>query len=154
MKLRYINFLFFIFLIHLPLSAQVNDNIILKGVNIIDGRNNLLNNMDIQLMGSKIISIYKSRQVAYPDSIKVLDLTGKFLIPGLIDTHVHLGQMDITTSPDRARKEFRRWLFSGITSVREMSGDARLIAYEKRLITIIKFLGRIFITPPILEDRI
>ena len=141
MKLRYINFLFFIFLIHSPLSAQVNDNIILKGVNIIDGRNNLLNNMDIQLKDSKIISIYKSRQVAYPDSINVLDLTGKYVIPGLIDSHVHLGRLDIYNSPERARKEFRRWLFSGITTVREMSGDARLIAYEKRLIAINQIPG-------------
>ena len=125
----------------MPLSAQDNEYSILKGVNIIDGRNNMLNNMDLRLKGSKIISIYKSKKVAYPDSIKVLDLTGKFLIPGLIDTHVHLGQLDIFTSPDRARKEFRKWLYSGVTAVREMNGDARLIAYEKRLIAINQIPG-------------
>lgn len=125
----------------MPSLAQDNQYSIIKGVNIIDGRNKVFKNMDLQLRGSKIISIYESKKVAYPDSVKVLDLTGKFLIPGLIDTHVHLGQLDIITSPDRARKEFRRWLYSGVTSVREMSGDARLIAYEKRLISINQIPG-------------
>jgi len=141
MKLRDIIFILLILAIHLPLSAQVSNQTILKGVNIIDGRNNFLSNMDIQIEGSRIKSIYKSKKIAYPDSVKVLDLTGKFLIPGLIDTHVHLGQLDIITSPDRARNEFRRWLYSGVTSVREMSGDARLIAYEKRLIAINQIPG-------------
>ncbi len=141
MRFRHINFLLLILLIQLPSLAQDNEYSIIKGVIIIDGRNNVLNNMDIQLKGSKIISIYNSKKVAYPDSIKVLDLTGKFLIPGLIDTHVHLGQMDIFNSPDRARKEFRKWLYSGVTAVREMNGDARLIAYEKRLIAINQIPG-------------
>jgi hypothetical protein len=141
MKFRDINFLILILLINLPLLAQVNDNTVLKGVNIIDGRNNFLNNMDIRIEGSKIISINKSRQAAYADSVNVLDLTDKYVIPGLMDSHVHLGQLDVVKSPDLTRKELRRKLFSGITTVREMSGDARLIAYEKRLIAINQIPG-------------
>ena len=141
MKLRDIIFILLFLAMHLPLSAQVSDQTILKGVNIIDGRSNFLINMDIQIEGSRIISIYKSKQVAYDDTINVLDLTGKYVLPGLIDSHVHLGQLDVIQSPDLARKEFRRKLFSGITTVREMSGDARLIAYEKRLIAINQIPG-------------
>ena len=108
MKFRHINFLLLILLIQLPSLAQDNEYSIIKGVIIIDGRNNVLNNMDIQLKGSKIISIYNSKKVAYPDSIKVLDLTGKFLIPGLIDTHVHLGQMDIFNFTRSSKKRISK----------------------------------------------
>ena len=141
MKLRDANFLLLILLIHLPLLAQINNNTVLKGVNIIDGKNNLLDNMDVRIEGSKIVSISESKQIAYPDSINVLDLTGKYIIPGLIDSHVHLGQFRIFDSPDRTRKEFRKWLYSGVTTVRDMSGDARLIAYEKRLIALNRIPG-------------
>jgi imidazolonepropionase-like amidohydrolase len=55
----------------------------------------------------------------------VVDLTGKFALPGLIDTHQHLG-----TLPHReaAEAQLRRMLYGGITAVRDMAGDARFLA--------------------------
>lgn len=54
-----------------------------------------------------------------------VDLTGKFLIPGLIDTHQHLA-----TPPDRKEAEARlkRDLYSGITATRDMADDLRQVA--------------------------
>ncbi|QNJ98137.1 amidohydrolase family protein [Constantimarinum furrinae] len=118
-----------------------NDLIILRNVTIIDGRNNFMPNMDILIKGSKISSLRKSENHSYADSIQVYNLSGKFVIPGLIDSHVHLGQLGIHESSDRTHQEFRKWLYNGVTSVREMSGDARLIAYENRLIAIGKIPG-------------
>ena len=53
------------------------------------------------------------------------DLTGKFALPGLIDTHQHLG-----TLPHRAAAEAQlcRMLYGGVTAVRDMAGDARFLA--------------------------
>lgn len=53
-----------------------------------------------------------------------LDLGGGWVVPGLIDAHVHLA-----TAPDRdaATTELRRLFRAGITSVRDMAGDARLL---------------------------
>lgn len=60
-----------------------------------------------------------------PDAAVRVDLGGGYVVPGLIDAHVHLA-----TSPDRAAAvtELRRLLRSGITAVRDMAGDARLLA--------------------------
>lgn len=134
-------FLSLIFLNGTISQTVSNDLIVLKNVTIIDGRNNFMPNMDILIEGSKISSLRKSQNQSYADSIKVYNLSGKFVIPGLIDSHVHFGQLGIHESPDRTRQEFRKWLYSGVTSVREMSGDARLIAYENRLIAIGKIPG-------------
>lgn len=55
----------------------------------------------------------------------VHDLSGRYLLPGLIDAHQHLA-----TPPDRpaAEASLRRSLASGITGVRIMADDLRSIA--------------------------
>ncbi len=54
-----------------------------------------------------------------------VDLTGRYLLPGLIDSHQHLA-----TPPERrqAQAQMRRDLYSGITAVRIMADDLRSIA--------------------------
>ena len=56
------------------------------------------------------------------DGAKVVDLSGKFLLPGLIDSHQHFA-----TPPDRAEAEarLRRDIYSGITATRDMADDLR-----------------------------
>lgn len=60
-----------------------------------------------------------------PPGATIVDAAGLFVIPGLIDTHVH-----IATPPDnlQARAHLRRWLYSGVTAVRSMADDTRAVA--------------------------
>ncbi|WP_369227725.1 amidohydrolase family protein [Streptomyces sp. R39] len=53
-----------------------------------------------------------------------VDLDGRFVVPGLIDTHQHLA-----TPPDRpvAEAVLRRLVHSGVTAVRDMADDLRHI---------------------------
>ena len=55
----------------------------------------------------------------------VVDLGGRYLLPGLIDTHQHLA-----TPPNRRRTEasLRRELYGGVTTVRSMADDLRAVA--------------------------
>ena len=55
----------------------------------------------------------------------IIDLSGLYLLPGLIDSHQHLA-----TPPNRSRAEalLRRDLYSGITATRIMADDLRPIA--------------------------
>jgi imidazolonepropionase-like amidohydrolase len=54
-------------------------------------------------------------------------------MPGLIDSHVHLAT-DPTKEDNRMKteKDLKEMLFSGITSVRDMAGDARALASLSR----------------------
>jgi imidazolonepropionase-like amidohydrolase len=56
---------------------------------------------------------------------ELVDLAGRHLIPGLIDSHQHLA-----TPPDRALAEavLRRDLLGGVTAVRDMADDLRQVA--------------------------
>ncbi|UMP00059.1 amidohydrolase family protein [Amycolatopsis sp. EV170708-02-1] len=57
--------------------------------------------------------------------VEVVELGGRFLLPGLIDTHQHLN-----TPPNRqwAERVLRRAVYGGVTAVRDMAGDLRQTA--------------------------
>jgi len=59
-----------------------------------------------------------------PAGAEHVDLAGRFVIPGLIDTHQHLA-----TPPDRADAEaaLARQVAGGVTAVRDMADDLRQI---------------------------
>jgi imidazolonepropionase-like amidohydrolase len=77
--------------------------------------------MTIFVADEQIAAIGPSKSVFIPRKTKTLDGTGKFLIPGLVDMHVHLtGAGEPTGSRDFILPLL---LANGITSVRDMGGD-------------------------------
>ncbi len=84
----------------------------------------------VLIRGSRIAAVYRSGSRPVPDGARVEDLAGKWLIPGLIDAHVHIanGGGDLT----RYRELLGRLLLDGVTGLRDMAGDARILAYLAR----------------------
>jgi len=87
----------------------------------------------VLLTDGRIHKIGPAGQVSVPDTALVIDATGKFLIPGLVDTHVHLAT-DPSGIDNREAVEsmLALALDRGIVSVRDMAGDARALADLKR----------------------
>ncbi|MFK0297806.1 amidohydrolase family protein [Brevundimonas sp. NPDC090276] len=73
--------------------------------------------------GERILAIQPDRD-PLPPAAETVDVTGLYVLPGLIDTHVH-----VATPPDAAaaRVQMRRWLYSGVTAVRGMADDLRSV---------------------------
>jgi dihydroorotase len=64
-------------------------DLLLKGGHVIDPANHLDGVMDVAVSGGKIAAVEKS--IAATDAGKVVDVTGLYVTPGLIDIHVHIG---------------------------------------------------------------
>jgi imidazolonepropionase-like amidohydrolase len=62
---------------------------------------------------------------AQTEGAEIVDLAGRYLLPGLIDSHQHYATPPNTA---RARALMRRQLYSGITASRVMADDLRSIA--------------------------
>ncbi|MFI5154376.1 MAG: amidohydrolase family protein [Chitinophagales bacterium] len=118
-------------LLSVIVQAQVSLNdIALTGVTIIDANHQTpLAHQTVVIKGNRITQIFPEGSRGLPDSVSIIKLNGKYLIPGLIDTHVHMAT-DPSDIDNRASTliVLKRMLYSGITSVRDMAGDARTLA--------------------------
>lgn len=99
-----------------------------KNVTLIDGTGAAPKpGMSILVDGEKIERVWKDGEIAFKlaGDVRVVDMSGKYVLPGLTDSHQHLA-----TPPDRpwAQAQMKRDLYSGITSTRDMADDMRNIA--------------------------
>jgi imidazolonepropionase-like amidohydrolase len=94
------------------------------------------------VMGDRILEVGRRAEVEVADYLAVIDVRGKWIVPGLIDAHIHYFQSGgLYTRPDvidlRQRRSyetemaaidadleetFRRYLASGVTSVVDVGG--------------------------------
>lgn len=108
--------------------------VVLVGGTLFDGTGTPVRpNQSVVIEGERIAAIFPTGSRALPAGAKVYDLTGRFLIPGLIDTHVHVAT-DPSGEDSRARTErrMRGALLGGVTAVRDMAGDVRALASLQR----------------------
>jgi imidazolonepropionase-like amidohydrolase len=95
--------------------AEQQDVVVIRDVTIIDGTGaGPASGMTIVIEQSQISAIGTEGSVRYPSSARVIDGTGKYLIPGLWDMHVHLRDLDGT---------FPLFIVNGVTTVRDMGSD-------------------------------
>jgi len=98
-----------------------------RGITVIDDTGAApRENMAIVTRGERIETIAPDSKAArFAKGATVVDVRGLYAIPGLIDSHVHLA-----TAPNRRYAEalLRRDVYNGVTAVRDMAGDARLLA--------------------------
>jgi imidazolonepropionase-like amidohydrolase len=81
--------------------------------------------------GGRIASIGPSASARVPKNARVVDGTGKFLIPGLWDMHVHLA--GVNADPTWSRQTLLPLLLAnGITGVRDMGGELEVLLAWKR----------------------
>jgi len=100
--------------------------------------------------GSNITGVGPSSSTAIPPGAKIIDATGKFLIPGLADMHLHLTGAG---EPSGSREFILPLLLAnGITTVRDMGGNVTLLKQLREEINSGKRLGpQIFFTGPYLD---
>lgn len=106
----------------------------LTGVTLWDGTGALERaGTTILIQGERIAEVFRDGTQPLPDGTDIHPLSGKYAIPGLIDTHVHLAT-DPSGEDSRPRAERRlcRALLGGITMVRDMAGDMRALASLQR----------------------
>jgi len=106
-------------------SAQENANItVIVGGTIIDGTGvQPLTNHTIVIKGEKIVSVGPSASSTIPKNATVIDAKGKWVLPGFIDLHHHLGYGEINNSMRTlaALEMMDRMLSAGVTSIRELA---------------------------------
>lgn len=111
------------------LKAQ--DKLLLYNATIIDGSTKVRPYLGSVLIESgEIKKIYKASSVKQVDDAKTIDCTGKFIMPGLFDAHIHLATVDLSDwkkAKESTDKIVANMVRHGITTLRDMAGDARYL---------------------------
>lgn len=96
---------------------------VLAGVTVLDGQGGRFENARLLLRGHKIERIDTERSAPVPEGAIVDAFSGAFVIPGLIDSHVHLGGSGggmasmAEFSPARQIHDLQAYLALGITGI-------------------------------------
>lgn len=112
-------------------SAQT---VLLENITLVDVKNlELKVGQTVALDGDRISAIYDTGSKKRPADSTALDMKGLYLLPGLIDAHVHHatepeGGDNATVTQQRLRALLR----GGVTTVRDMGGDVRVLTGLKR----------------------
>lgn len=126
-------FLIIIIVSFLSISASFsqigNNETIIKNINLIDGNGNEPELNSIKISNGIIVQIGSIDAFTITDKTIILDGTGKYLIPGLIDSHVHL----MMGGDEEGQKQLLlKMLKTGVTTVQDLVGDARDLAYYSK----------------------
>ncbi|HEX5966759.1 MAG TPA: amidohydrolase family protein, partial [Pyrinomonadaceae bacterium] len=130
--------LFFILLLSTSIAGQNAGSsraarvVAFVNVNVIPmDRERVLRNQTVIVSDGRITSIGDAKRSKPPAGAQIIDGTGKFLIPGLMDMHVHLFSDD--EFPDSlAEDEFKVMIAYGVTTIRLMIGTPeQLVLREK-----------------------
>lgn len=113
-----------------PPAAQPPAPIVLRNATLIDGTGAAPKpGMTVVVQDGRIAAVFADGTGTLPANADVRDLSGQWLLPGLIDAHVHLA-----TNPSggdrrpRVEARLRNALRGGVVAVRDMAGDARALA--------------------------
>ena len=119
---------------HAAIAQEARDSLIaLTEVTVLDGTGAPPRpGMTVLIRGETIARLEPSATADVPAGARVLDLPGRFVIPGLIDAHVHEADRPGAERLDHVLTALREGLHAGVTSVRHMWGDARFLAYLAR----------------------
>jgi imidazolonepropionase-like amidohydrolase len=111
-------------------STPPND-IALTGVTLIDGTGAAPRaGMTIVIARGRIARI-QADSVSIPAGTRRQNLAGRFVIPGLIDAHVHLGTQP--RPPGVMEQILRACFLGGVTSVRDMGGQFEVVSRQANL---------------------
>ena len=127
----------------MPASGQ---DLLIRGGTVITITNGDLPDTDVLIRDGKIVEI--GQDLATPEGVRVIDAQGRFVMPGIIDSHSHMGVdrginegsrsvvpevriADVIKHDDPA---FFTALAGGITSIHTMHGSANSIGGQNESI--------------------
>ncbi|MEQ8218541.1 MAG: amidohydrolase family protein [Arenibacter sp.] len=138
--------------INLSLSTdKPKGTIVLKGGRIITMNNDeVIENGTIIINNNKITGIGPSDAITIPAGAKILDVSGKTILPGLVDVHAHLSHFRFGLSAQKHWPYFANLAY-GVTTTHDPSANTEVVFSQSEMVKAGTMVGpRIFSTGVIL----
>ncbi len=138
--------------IGLVLKSDVpNGKTLLQGARIISmNGDEVIENGSILIEGNKIIAIGAANSISVPSGTNVIDVSGKTIMPGIIDVHAHLRPSFDGISPKQDWSYFANLAY-GVTAAHDPSTSTEMVFSQAEMVKAGRMLGpRIYSTGTIL----
>ena len=140
--MKKITLLFAALLLYTAAHSQEADKasptyVVLKNATIIDAVSDTGKTGSLLIKDDRIETISYDGATTSPEGAIVYDLKGKYIIPGLIDAHVHITHGTLK----EAQNQLNTALKAGVTGVRDMGGDGRMLTLLKKNMKIGEDIG-------------
>jgi len=110
----------------------------------------VIENGTILVERNRIVAIGKSDTVTVPADAKTIDVSGKTIMPGLIDVHAHMGTGGNGISPQQSWIYFANLAF-GVTTTHDPSNNTEMVFTHSEMVQAGEMVGpRIYSTGTIL----
>lgn len=143
------------FLILLLTACQTNQSgyenaTIIQNITTIDAENGLNENQTVVIKEGRVVEVGSSNELSVSaENNEIIDGSGKYLIPGLWDAHVHFSYIE-----ELAPSMFDLFLAYGITSVRDTGGRIEFVKqWKDRAVADPTMAPRVMIAGPLLDGE-
>ena len=136
-------FLFLAFMLSGLLRAQTSPTaLVLRGGTLVDvASGKEIPDSTIVMRGERIEQV-GSGNMGIPDGAQIIDAKGKWIIPGLIDSHAHAENPDETP--------FSLYLANGVTTIRNPGGNITVLRLTRERLLRGELIGpRLFFSGPV-----
>ncbi len=113
-------------------GAAKSQVLVLRGATVLDGLGGRITNARVVIRDHRIAEVLlDDDRVPLPEGAIVEEVRGRFLIPGLFDSHVHwggsggIGSAPVEMTDDRMVRDFGVALSAGVTSVVSLTDNLR-----------------------------
>jgi len=100
----------------------------------------VIENGTIVIENDRIRAVGPGGQVTVPSGARTIDLSGKTVIPGLIDVHAHMGYFALDINPERPSDYYANLAY-GVTTTHDPSASTHLVFSNKELVDAGEVLG-------------
>jgi imidazolonepropionase-like amidohydrolase len=130
-------------------GVYFEDAYCIRNVSIINPGEGLITGINVVIQGNRITHLDKAENLVLSDRNHIINGEGKFILPGLWDSHVHF-----YFDPYLGRYMPNLFLASGITSVRDTGGDILFMdSIKQRSLQNPKTYPRVKIAGPLIDGK-
>jgi imidazolonepropionase-like amidohydrolase len=109
---------------HAPATTPQQQATVFTNVHVVTMEGaRVLRNQSVLVVGALVRDVADASRLRVPDGARILPSAGLYLIPGLMDMHVHVED----------ESELRQYLARGFTTLRNMRGEPRHVRWRERI---------------------
>lgn len=115
-----------------------SDVLVIRGATLIDGTGREPQDDSVVVAREDRIEAVTDLDGSYPADARVIEASGKYLLPGLIDAHAHIAHPNGVGLSDEQKRiatenNPKAFLYNGVTTVINLSSDPEWILEHRRL---------------------